>query len=70
MTSFKPRQVGKGREREKINKNRSDGFRPDPKQKIAKKQQKSSKIKKHLHNFFSRQNRFGKDEKERKKKSF
>ena len=38
-----PKQVGKGREREKINKNRSNGFRPDPKQKIPKKQQKNSK---------------------------
>ena len=40
---FKPKQVGKGREREKIKKNRFDEFLPHPKQKIPKKKEKSSK---------------------------
>ena len=39
---FMPKQVGKGREREKKN-CRSTSFLPDAKQKIKKKQQKNSK---------------------------
>ena len=40
---FKPKQVGKGRERVKIKKNRSEEFLPDPEQGIPKNQQKNLK---------------------------
>ena len=43
------------------------GSDPTRNRKFQKNSKKIQKIRKHLHNFFSRQNRFGKDEKERKK---
>ena len=66
MASFQNKQVGKGREREKIKKNRSNEFLPDPEQRISKNSKTVPTIKKHHYGFFSSENRLGKAEKERK----
>ena len=68
---FKPKQVGKYLEREKIKKIVLMCSYPTRNRKFQKNCKKVKKIRKHHHTFFSSQNRLGKAEKERKKrKSF
>ena len=63
---FTPKQVGKGREREKIK--IIVTFRSDPRRnrKFLKNSNKIQKIQKYRYVFFSSQNRFEKSEKGRK----
>ena len=63
---FKPKQVGKGREREKIKIIVPISFYPTRYREFQKNSQKILKIKKHHYGFFSGQNRLEKPEKERR----
>ena len=68
MLHFKPKQVGKGRERENIKFIVTFRSNPTRNRKLQKNINKIQKIKKYRYVFFSSQNRFEKDEKMRKKK--
>ena len=63
---FKPKQVGKCRERENIKSIVPFCSNPMRYRKFQKKQQKIQKFKKYHYGFISRQNRLEKDEKQRK----
>ena len=63
---FKPKQVGKGCEREKTKIIITFRFNPTRNRKFQKHSKKIKKIKKYRYVFFSSQNRFEKDEKRRK----
>ena len=66
MLHFKPKQVGKGRERENIKFIVTFRSNPTRIRKFQKNSNKIQKIKKYRYVFFSSQNRFEKDEKMRK----
>ena len=66
MLHFKPKQVGKGRERENIKFIVTFRSNPTRNRKFQKNSNKIQKIKKYRYVFFSSQNRFEKDEKMRK----
>ena len=63
---FKPKEVGKGREREKIEKIVPMSSYPTQNREFQKNRKKIQKIKKHHYGFFSSQNRLGKAGKKRK----
>ena len=63
---FKPKQVGKGREREKIKIIVSLRSYPTRNRKFQKNSKKIQKFKKSHYGFISSENRLEKDEKERK----
>ena len=63
---FKPKQVGKAREREKMKIIVPSSSYSTRNREFQKNSKKIQKRRKHYYGFFSRQNKFGKDDKERK----